>query len=154
MKILFERNINSVVKQVDKDHILTEASLLDLNHSMRVTLKIHLKTREIVQANADISKAPLKFCDQTLQLVKKLEGHKIERGINQKLLSFLGKSDGCTHLYELALNAVRLSFNIFIGLGYDWNEWINRKLPDAEFTAKAMPHLQNTCLPFKVDNKK
>lgn len=146
---MYERNINSTVTRLDAEHILTQASLLDLNHSMRVALTINLKTREIVDARSEIIKAPLKICNSTVDLVKKLKGLKVERGINRKLVDALGTSDGCTHLYELALNAVRLTFNIFIGLQFDWDEWLTKKLGDEDFIQKATPHLKGACRPFK-----
>src|ERR1035437_1562772 len=111
MKI-YERNINSFVKKLDENTIVTEASLLDLNHSMRVALTIDLKTRKIIKSEALMLKAPLGICDSTTALMKDLEGLVLERGINKKLITALAHADGCTHLYELALNAVRLSFNV------------------------------------------
>ncbi|MBI2606456.1 MAG: DUF2889 domain-containing protein [Deltaproteobacteria bacterium] len=150
---LYERNINSSVRKTGPDTILTEASLLDLNHSMRVSLEINLQTREIVKADAIILKAPLRACDNTVELVKKLVGLKIGRGINRKLIEHLGQSDGCTHLYELALNAVRLSFNVMVGMRFNWKEWIAKSLSDADFVKIAMPYLKNTCRPFKAPPK-
>lgn len=146
---IYERNINSTVIEYDQDHIETHASLLDLNHSMRVSIRVNLKSREIVAARAEIVKAPLGICKTTTALVDKLKGFRIERGINQKLVEALGTSDGCTHLYELALNAVRLSFNILMGKQFDWSEWITKTTSDEEFIARAKPHLQGACLPFK-----
>ena len=117
---IYERNINSNVRKVGKSFILTEASLLDLNHSMRVSLKINLKSRKIQSADAVILKAPLTVCGSTTALIKRLKGLKIERGINNKLIEHLAHAEGCTHLYELALNAVRLSFNVMIGMDFNW----------------------------------
>jgi Protein of unknown function (DUF2889) len=145
---LYERNINSTVRKIDDDHLVTEASLLDLNHSMRVALTIRLSTREIVDAEAVILRAPLRICDNTVALPKKLVGLKIGRGINSELFRVLGGGDGCTHLYELALNAVRLTFNVIIGMKVDWKEWISKSLTDDEFVRKASPFLKGACLPF------
>lgn len=146
---LYERNINSTVRKIGTSKIQTEASLLDLNHSMRVVLDIDLKTREITAATATILKAPLRACDGTVDLVKKLKGLKLERGINRKLVEALGGDDGCTHLYELALNAVRLSFNVMVGMSYNWQEWVSKTKSDQEFVKSAMPYLKNSCRPFK-----
>lgn len=146
---LYERNINSKVKKVDDHHLLTEASLLDLNHSMTVGIKVHIGSAEIVDAYAVVLKAPLGVCDQTVGLAKKLIGIKIERGVNAKLVQALGGCEGCTHLYELGLNAVRLTFNVLIGMQFDWKEWTSKSLPDDEFVKKATPFLRGACLPFK-----
>lgn len=148
---LYERNINSTVRKIDDEHIVTEASLLDLNHSMRVGITIHLKTRKIVDAEAVILRAPLRICDNTVALPKKLIGLKIGRGINTELFKILGGGDGCTHLYELALNAVRLTFNVMIGMQFDWGEWISKSLTDDEFVKKAKPFLKGACLPFREE---
>lgn len=148
MKI-YERNINSAVSRTGPDTITTTASLLDLNHSMSVTLTINLRTRLIEDARAQILKAPLRVCDSTTDLMGGLKGLRVDRGINSELVKRLGGENGCTHLYELALNAVRLSFNVMIGLGFDWGEWVNKTGSDEEFVAKAMPHLEGSCRPFR-----
>lgn len=146
---IYERNINSSVRKLDDHTIVTQASLLDLNHSMRVVLKINLKTRQIEDASAEILKAPLKVCDSTLDLLKGLVGLKLERGINGHLIRVLGGEEGCTHLYELALNAVRLSFNVMIGMKFDWQQWISKTVTDEKFVELANPFLKGTCRPFK-----
>lgn len=146
---IYERNINSRVTKLDERRLLTEASLLDLNHSMRVALTINRKTRTIEKATAHILKAPLSICDGTTELMSRLVGLKLERGINRKLVDALSRGNGCTHLYELSLNAVRLTFNVMIGMDFDWNEWITRSIPEGDFIKKAMPHLENSCRPFE-----
>ena len=146
---IYERNINSTVTRIDEDHIVTQASLLDLNHSMRVMLTINIKTRLIAEAEAQILKAPLQVCNSTTDLLAKLKGVKIDRGINRTLVEALGSENGCTHIYELALNAVRLSFNVLIGQKFDWNEWLTKTLSDEDFVKKAMPYLKGACRPFK-----
>ncbi|MBI3533881.1 MAG: DUF2889 domain-containing protein [Deltaproteobacteria bacterium] len=146
---LYERNINSCVKKISANKILTSASLLDLNHSMRVELTINLKSLIIEKTKAVILKAPLGVCNQTTVLIKKLEGLKLERGINRKLIEALGTADGCTHLYELSLNAIRLSYNVLIGINFNWKEWVNKSLSDEEFVKKAKPWLKNACYPFR-----
>lgn len=152
--LLYERNINSRVMKADRDRLVTEASLLDLNHSIRVLLTTNTKTRIIEKASAVFLKAPLKICDSTLNLMKKIEGLRLERGINGKLVDILGRSDGCTHLYELTLNAVRLTFNVMIGLDFNWRQWLDKPNSDEEFIMAAMPYLENFCLPFKNPKKK
>lgn len=152
MKKIYERNINSNVHELGANRILTEASLLDINHNMHVELEINTKTRVIEKARAFIQKAPLKVCDTTTDLMQKLEGQKIERGINRVLLSALGHADGCTHLYELALNAVRLSYNVMIGMHFNWKEWLSKSIDDETFVEAAKPYLKNACRPFR-ENK-
>ena len=120
---------------------------------MRVALTIHRHTRIIENASARILKAPLKICNSTEQLMNGLIGLKLERGINRQLIRVLAKADGCTHLYELTLNAVRLSFNVLIGMDFNWSEWITRSIPEDEFIAKALPYLEGSCRPFEKKKK-
>lgn len=153
MKKIYERNLNSSVCANDKGELIIKASLLDLNHSMRVTITVDTKTDLIVEASADITKAPLTICQKTLDRVQSIVGLKLERGINKRLAKALGGPCGCTHLYELALNAVRLSFNIKLGREFNWDEWVSRTLDEDKFIENARPHLENSCLPFKTDKE-
>lgn len=147
---IYERNINASVRREDDEHIRTKASLLDLNHNMRVEIKVHVPSRTIVEARAQIVKSPFKICVQTASFVRNLEGLKIERGVTRKMTDLLGKSDGCTHLFELSVEAVRLSSNVILGFETGDLEWRERRLSDEEFIERAKNFLANSCLPFKV----
>jgi hypothetical protein len=151
---IYERNIHSSVRIIDKKHLVTEASLLDLNHAMHISLTINRQTHIIEKARAQILKAPLKICDSTTDLMKRIEGLKLERGINKRLVQALSQTDGCTHLYELTLTAIRLTFNTIIGLNFGWDEWVSKSIPDDEFIRIASPFLKNSCRPFQDDDDK
>ncbi len=151
---IYERNINASVRREDDEHILTKASLLDLNHNMRVELKVRIADREIVDAEAQMTKTPFQICVGTAHFVKRLIGLTIERGVTRRMAELLGKSAGCTHLYELSVEAVRLSSNVLLGFATGDEEWRERKLSDEEFIDRAKGFLANSCLPFKVNDKK
>ncbi|MHC4943600.1 MAG: DUF2889 domain-containing protein [Planctomycetota bacterium] len=150
---LYERNINASVSRDGPDHIRTKASLLDLNHNMRVEIRVRVKDRTIVDAESRLLKTPFKICKQTESLVKNLIGLKIERGVTRKLSRLLGRSTGCTHILELTVEAIRLSSNVMLGFEVGDEEWRERKLPDEEFISRAMSFLSNSCLPFKTDDE-
>ena len=42
---IYERNINASVSKDGDDHIRTKASLLDLNHNMRIEIKVRIKDK-------------------------------------------------------------------------------------------------------------
>lgn len=147
---IYERNINASVRREDEEHIITKASLLDLNHNMRVVIKVRISDREIVDADGQIVKAPFRICGQTVNFVRNLIGLKIERGVTRKMADLLGRADGCTHLYELSVEAARLSSNVLLGFDTGDEEWRERRLSDEEFIEKARGFLANSCLPFKV----
>ena len=151
MSEIYERNINVSVSKVSDELILTKASLLDLNHNIRVELTVHVPTKTIRDAKAVMVKSPFKICQLTLNNMKNVVGLKIERGIHGRLVDAIGRAEGCTHMVDLTMEAVRLSANVLLGFSRQDEEWRDRKLTDEEFIAQVKPILKNSCLPFKVD---
>jgi len=148
---IYERNINASVRRDGDDHIRTKASLLDLNHNMRIEIRVRVSDRTIVDAQAQMVKTPFQICGQTAKFARNMIGLRIERGITRKLAGLFGRSEGCTHLYELGVEAVRLSSNVMLGFETGDVEWRERRLSDEEFIEKAKGFLANSCLPFKLD---
>ena len=146
---IYERNINASVRRDSDDYIRTKASLLDLNHNMRIEIRVRVSDRMIVDAQAQMVKTPFRICGQTAKFARNMIGLKIERGITRKLADIFGRSEGCTHLYELGVEAVRLSSNVMLGFETGDEEWRERRLSDEEFIEKAKGFLANSCLPFK-----
>ncbi|MBM4166140.1 MAG: DUF2889 domain-containing protein [Ignavibacteria bacterium] len=149
MNQIYERNINVAVAWKDESEIITRASMLDLNHHIVVELTIDLHSEMISDANAQMTKVPYGICQFTLSNIKKVIGMKIERGIQKQLIDALGHSDGCTHLVDLAMEAIRLSANVMLGLTKVGAEWFNRTVSEEEQIKLVKPILKNTCLPFK-----
>ena len=149
MTEIYERNINVSVSKLGEKEILTKASLLDLNHNIRIELTVDVQTKMILNATAQMVKSPFSICQQTLKKINNIVGIKIERGIHARLVDALGHSDGCTHLVDLAMEAVRLSANVLLGFTRFDEEWRQRRLSDAEFIAQVKPILKNSCLPFE-----
>ena len=152
MTEIYERNINVSVSKLGEKAISTKASLLDLNHNIRIELTIDVQTKMILNAHAQMVKSPFAICQQTLNKINNVVGIKIERGIHAKLVGALGHSDGCTHLVDLTMEAVRLSANVLLGFTRFDEEWRQRKLSDQEFIAQVKPILKDSCLPFKDEN--
>lgn len=153
MSEIYERNINVSVSKTDDDRITTKASLLDLNHNIRIELTINLHSKTITDATASMAKSPFQICQQTLKKIESVKGMKVERGIHQKMVDALGHSDGCTHMVDLAMEALRLSANVMLGFTQFTQEWQERKLSDEEFIVQVKPYLKNSCLPFKEEQK-
>ena len=149
MTEIYERNINVAVAWKNEHAIITRASMLDLNHHIRVELSIDLQNESITDAHAQMTKVPYGLCQFTLSNIKKIIGMKIERGIQKQLIDVLGHSDGCTHLVDLAMEAIRLSANVMIGLTKVGDEWFNRTLSEEAQIELVKPLLKNSCLPFK-----
>ncbi len=154
MKDIYERNINLAVARKNDREICTKATMLDLNHHIRVELTIALQTERIINSESQMTKVPYGVCQFALHNIKSIEGLKIERGINKKLSDKLGRADGCTHMVDLAMEAVRLSANVMMGLNKVGDEWFDRGLrTEEEMIARVKPYLKNTCLPFKEEER-
>jgi len=153
MTEIYERNINVSVSKINEELILTKASLLDLNHNIRVELTVHVPTKTIREAKAVMVKSPFKICQLTLNNMHNVVGLKIERGIHGRLVDAVGRTEGCTHMVDLTMEAVRLSANVLLGFSRQDEEWRDRKLTDEEFIAEVKPILKNSCLPFKDDGE-
>jgi hypothetical protein len=151
MTEIYERNINVSVSKPNEDTLLTRASLLDLNHHIRVELTIDSVNRVILRAEAHMVKTPFGICQLALGKMQNVVGLKIERGIHERLVDALGHADGCTHIVDLTMEAVRLSANVLLGFTKFHEEWRDRKLSDDDFIRQVKPTLRNSCLPFKDD---
>ena len=150
MTDIYERNINVAVARRNEHEIVTKATMLDLNHHIRVELTIDLREETIVDARAQMTKVPHSICHLTLNNIRKIIGLRIRRGIQRELADRLGHADGCTHMVDLAMEAVRLSANVMVGLTKVGPEWFDRgALSEQEMIARIKPFLRDTCLPFK-----
>lgn len=155
MPEIYERNINISVSQKNENEIVTKASMLDLNHLISVEIVIDLPSETIVAATAQMPKVPYGICQFTLKNMEKVIGLKIQRGIHKELADRLGHADGCTHMVDLAMEAVRLSANVMVGLTKVGREWFDHgTLTEEEMIERVKPLLKNSCLPFKEENIK
>lgn len=149
---IYQRNINLVINDLGNDRVAVSASMLDLDHVIRLNLVVNPYTKEIVEASAQMVKVPLSACSRTMVRVRGLEGLYIQRGINKEIVQNLGGDTGCVHLVELAINAVSLASATLIG----WGSVITGReefeaLTEEEKIRLGMPFLRNTCLAYKED---
>ncbi len=149
---LYQRNINVTVEKADSNHVLVQASLLDLDHSIRFSMKVHSTTKVIVEAGAQMIRVPFQKCRETLSLTEGIAGLVIGRGINKKLAEALGHNIGCMHLVELGMTAARMAAAVLVEAerGIADREHFER-LSEEERIAIGMPFLRNTCLVFRVE---
>ncbi len=153
---LYQRNINVTVERGDDpDYIIVHSSLLDLDHSIRFSMKVHARTKRIEQASAQMIRVPFRKCRETLSLTEKIAGLVIERGINRKLADALGHDTGCMHLVELSMTAARMAAAVLVEAqrGLVDREHFEA-LSEEERIAIGMPFLKNTCLVFRMPEEK
>lgn len=111
---VYERNINASIETPAGENLITRASLLDLDHNIRIQLITEIATRTITSASVEMVKTPFEACRQALPNVEKLKGLKIERGFAKKMRKIVGGNTGCTHIVELMLTAASLTSNAIL----------------------------------------
>ncbi len=154
LRELYQRNLNVTVEHADHDHILVQASLLDLDHSIRFSMKVHNASKAITEASAQMIRVPFQKCRETVPLAGSIAGLVIERGINRSLANALGRNTGCMHLVELAMTAARMAAAVLVeaeGGLVDRESF--EALGEEERIAIGMPFLKNTCLVFRVEDE-
>jgi len=149
---LYQRNINVSVERPDPQHILVQASLLDLDHSIRLTMLVRNADSTIVEAGAQMIRVPFRRCRATLNLTDRIAGLVIGRGINKRIADALGHNSGCMHLVELAMTAARMAAAVLVEAerGLAARDHFE-SLSEEEMIRLGMPYLKNTCLVFRVE---
>ncbi|MHB8834393.1 MAG: DUF2889 domain-containing protein [Candidatus Methylomirabilia bacterium] len=145
---IFQRSIHSNVKRIDDGRILVTSSLLDLEHSLHLELVVRLANRTIESAKASMSKTPLTRCSKGVDVIPKLVGMVVDRGVLREIHRRVGGPRGCAHLVELLDNAVRLISMILIGNSLNYWGDLKEKMTEEEIIAEGRTKLKNTCLVF------
>ncbi|HEY3314560.1 MAG TPA: DUF2889 domain-containing protein [Bacillota bacterium] len=104
---LYNRFIHSSAEKVGDDRLVLEAAFIDLVHELNVTLEVRLPDRVIIGARAEVQRAPYPVCADVAAKISGLVGHPADMGIGRAAKEALGGPQGCSHLLELALEAVR-----------------------------------------------
>jgi len=148
---VYERTIS--VKLVDHGgktiHVL--ASLQDIEHSFQAEMIVDVASGRIDQAVAVMAKRPYDtLCLKALDVVKKIEGEVIGRGINRRIVDLLGKMQGCVHLVEIFQAAVGFTATILIGRRSGLHD--DPKKTEFENRELWLPVLKNSCQVFREED--
>ncbi len=145
---IFQRSIHSNVKKIDPDQLLVTSSLLDLEHSFHLELRVRISTRTIEAAKASMSKTPLSVCARAVGAIPDLAGLSIDRGILREVNGRLGGPKGCAHLVELLTDAIRLISMILVGNEVDYWGALKSGQTEDEIIAASREALRNMCHVF------
>ncbi len=149
-ELVFERSIN-IKFSLDPEHrdvIHVHASLLDLEHSLHVFLKVNSSTASIIEAHGRMMRVPFRACRLSEGKIRSIEGLRIQKGVNREIAARVGGPEGCTHFVEILQSALRFTSANLIGLRLKMDEEMIKKLTDEERIAKSFDVLKNTCIAF------
>ena len=106
--MLLHRSKVITAREVRDGEFGLNGHLEDEDHVMDVQLVVHAGTREVLSAYACMGKAPYgSLCRQAASQVSGLVGLRVEPGCYRQVFRLLGGEEGCTHLAELSLDALR-----------------------------------------------
>lgn len=142
------RTINSYVHDYNGKEILILSQLSDFAHIFEVRFRIDLSSKKIIEVSGCYYKTPYEICNETLNLVPKLQGLTIKAGILKEVSKLLNGKNGCVHLFELVENAIKLASTIVIGKHINYFSPDFQKLSDREKILKSKSYLKNSCLAY------
>lgn len=149
---IFQRSVHSNVKKIDAEHLLVSSDLLDLEHSIHLELTVRTTDVVIEAARAQMTKTPFDRCLSTRQSIKSLEGLTIGRGVLTEINQRLGGPRSCAHLYELAVEAVRLVGMLQLGAKSGYSGKRDSNISEEELIESIKPQLKNSCMVFASDD--
>jgi len=143
---LFNRSININVRSSDSTILTVNGTFLDSHHEICLTLVVDILTYTIVGAEGELLRTPHGNCRETRQLIENLIGLTIDKGIRRKLQSAVGYENGCTHLFELALECVK-------GLIQAKYSLMNLTLSPEQVTTYVEEYLRDSCYHYQSKHK-
>lgn len=123
---LFQREIRARVVEAGPDAIRVAVKLNDSFHEIALTLEVRPSDRTITGARAEFIRFPYDRCRDTMARLDNLVGVTIAPGVWRTVAREVGGKDGCTHLYELTMEALRVAMQGFYR--YEWE-----RLPQEEW---------------------
>jgi len=120
---LYNRSVSSYAERVADDRMVLEGFFIDTFHELNVTLEVRLPDLTIVAARAEMQRSPYALCADVMKRVEALVGKTAGAGIGKVAREALGGPEGCSHLEELVLEAVRSAIQAeFVASGQGLNE--------------------------------
>jgi len=106
---LFQRRIQSQVILVGSDTMQVEIKLDDTHHEIQLNLEVKASTRTVTAIQGRFIRAPYDRCEDTAVLLENMVGVSIAPGVWRTVARKVGGKEGCTHLYELVMEALRVA---------------------------------------------
>lgn len=84
-------------------------SMVDEVHWFEIRYAVDLKTGKIVGAEAKTPRLPyMGVCDDPQRKIASLSGQPVDRELRKRIQSLLGGSSGCSQLYDLTSDLIKL----------------------------------------------
>jgi len=105
---IFTRSKHITCDRTEDNLLETRSGLLDTVHEIEVLITTDIARREIIKASAVILRAPYLICSKAAGRAEGLAGLKIDQSkISSRIVDLVGGPEGCSHLFDLTLDAVK-----------------------------------------------
>jgi len=135
---LVNRSKHCSVKEVNGD-LCVKAILLDSVHEMVMEVLAAPEDLLIKKVTLEMVRVPDKMCRELVNRVQSLEGLKIGNGITKKVMATVGHSEGCYHVSDLFMEAVKA-----LRQGKFYLHYHNSPSPEVHFK-EVKKELKGTC---------
>jgi len=105
---IFTRSKHMTCDKTADNLLEARSGLIDTIHEIELLIILDLEKREILKASAVLLRAPYSFCSETAKRAANLAGLKIDqKKISSAINELVGGPQGCSHLYDLSMEAVK-----------------------------------------------
>lgn len=102
----FSREKSIKVYKNNNNEFTAFVTFIDEYHDFEMIIET---TNDLIVKNSEVKqkKMPYETCKAIFELVKKMNGIKIESGLTKKTNDLIGKNMGCVHMVDMFLEAAR-----------------------------------------------
>ncbi|MDA8442202.1 MAG: DUF2889 domain-containing protein [Peptococcaceae bacterium] len=105
--MLFNRVKSCSVEEIAPDKLEVKGLFIDSFHEICLRLEVNATDMVIVKAESEMIRVPQTYCREVAAVGANLEGIKIGPGATKAIQHAVGDAHGCTHVADLALDAIK-----------------------------------------------
>ena len=142
--VLFNRMKSCTVSELENGLLDAKGVFIDSFHEINLNFHVNPSDMQIVWAKCDMVRIPHADCGEAENQAGRLVGIKVGPGARKAIQEAVGHSLGCTHLADLALEAVKA----VVQAGF---KMARRKLTREQLNANYTKQLEGTCYHWTVN---
>ncbi|MCK4278597.1 MAG: DUF2889 domain-containing protein [Desulfurellaceae bacterium] len=146
--LIFERSINSKAYMNNDEVKIIAIFKDDIAHYLKLTVFFNKNDKVIEDVDCEMPKTPFDKCKGVKGIARKIIGLRVEKGISKKIFSQIGGREGCVHLAELAVEAVKMFSLLVMGIETEYFTEGYKKLSEKEQIELSKKYLKDTCFVF------
>lgn len=144
---LYCRQKSVTVEWPGGDRLIAEAILNDPVHEIKVIIEYSIPEEKIARARAEFIRYPWDLCEEAQQIVSRLEGLKVGKGMRRQVVQMVGGEEGCSHVLDLVMEAAAA----LVQAGYRIR---HRNSSPQERKINILAELRGTCIAHRREGRK